>query len=41
MAIPGRTVGPGLFETMSVLGRARIVFRLNRTIQMLSEVQAD
>jgi glutamyl-tRNA synthetase len=41
MAVTGRTVGPGLFETMSVLGRDRVVFRLNRTVQMLSEVQAD
>lgn len=41
MAVTGRTVGPGLFETMSVLGRERVVFRLNRTIRMLSEVQAD
>ncbi len=41
MAVTGRMVGPGLFETMSVLGRDRIVSRLTRTVQMLSEVQAD
>lgn len=41
MAVTGRTVGPGLFETIAVLGRDRVLFRLNRTVQMLSEVQAD
>ena len=41
MAVTGRMVGPGLFETMSVLGRDRVLARLNRTLDMLSEVQAD
>jgi len=41
MAVTGRTVGPGLFETMAVLGKDRNLFRLNRTLGMLSEVVAD
>ena len=32
MAVTGRTVGPGLFETMAVLGKDRVLFRLNRTL---------
>jgi glutamyl-tRNA synthetase len=41
MAVTGRMVGPGLFETMAVLGRDRVLSRLSRTLDMLSEVQAD
>ena len=41
MAVTGRTVGPGLFETMAVLGRDRVLLRLNRTLGMLSEMVAD
>ena len=41
MAVTGRTAGPGLFETMVVLGKDRCIRRLNRTLEMLSEVQAD
>ena len=41
MAVTGRTVGPGLFETMAVLGKDRLVFRLRRTVDMLAEVVAD
>ncbi|MHB0912727.1 MAG: glutamate--tRNA ligase [Armatimonadota bacterium] len=41
MAVTGRTAGPGLFETMSVLGRERVVHRLNRTVRMLSEAESD
>jgi len=37
MAVTGRTVGPGLFETMAVLGRDRVLLRLKRTADMLSE----
>jgi len=36
MAITGRTVGPGLFETMAVLGKSRTIFRLKRTLETLS-----
>lgn len=39
MAVTGRTVGPGLFETISVLGQARVVARIKRTLEMLSEMQ--
>ncbi len=35
MAVTGRTVGPGLFETISVLGRDRVLFRLRRTLELL------
>jgi glutamyl-tRNA synthetase len=41
MAVTGRTVGPGLFETMAVLGKERVLSRLERTIEMLSEVIED
>ena len=41
VAVTGRTVGPGLFETMAVLGKDRVLFRLNRTVGMVSEVEAD
>jgi len=41
MAVTGRTVGPGLFETMTVLGKERVLSRLNRTLGMISEMQAD
>jgi glutamyl-tRNA synthetase len=41
MAVTGRTVGPGLFETMAVLGQSRIIARLNRTIGVLGEVVTD
>ena len=35
MAVTGRMVGPGLFETMSVLGKDRVIFRLKRTLELL------
>lgn len=35
MAVTGRMVGPGLFETMSVLGKDRVVFRMKRTLELL------
>ena len=38
MAVTGRMVGPGLFQTMSVLGRDRVLFRLKRTIELLASV---
>jgi glutamyl-tRNA synthetase len=41
MAVTGRTAGPGLFETMEVLGKARVTARLNRTIGVLSESRDD
>lgn len=41
MAVTGRMVGPGLFETMAVLGKSRVLGRLERTIEMLSEVVED
>lgn len=36
MAVTGRTVGPGLFESISVLGKERVLKRLKRTLEMLS-----
>jgi glutamyl-tRNA synthetase len=41
MAVTCRTAGPGLFETMEVLGRARVIQRLNRAIGILSESRDD
>ncbi len=35
VALTGRTVGPGLFELMSLLGREAIIKRLDRVINML------
>ena len=34
VAVTGRTTGPGLFEAMHVLGRTRVVNRLNRAISL-------
>ena len=36
-ALTGSTVGPGLFETMEVLGKNKVVERLNRLIQYWSK----
>jgi glutamyl-tRNA synthetase len=41
MAVTGRTVGPGLFESMAVLGEGRVLQRLQRTLALISEVQVD
>jgi len=41
MAVTGRTVGPGLFESMAVLGKGRVLNRLARTLALISEVQVD
>lgn len=35
MAATGKTVGPGLFETLQVLGKERVIFRLNRTLELI------
>jgi hypothetical protein len=37
VALTGKTVGPGLFELMSVLGPVRMVQRLERAKRMLPE----
>lgn len=36
MAVTGRTVGPGLFEAMVVLGRERVLARIDRTVDLLA-----
>lgn len=36
VAVTGRMVGPGLFETMAVLGKDRILGRLRRTLGFIS-----
>lgn len=41
MAVTGRTVGPGLFETMAVLGKDRVISRLYHTLDLLKAGQAD
>jgi glutamyl-tRNA synthetase len=41
MAVTGRTVGPGLFESMAVLGRDRVIRRLNHTIGAVSDSRDD
>ena len=40
VAISGRTNGPGLFETIAVLGRERCINRLNRALGMVVEMEA-
>lgn len=35
VAVTGRTTGPGLFETMAVLGRARLLSRFDRALAMI------
>ncbi len=37
VAISGRTTGPGLFETIVVLGRDRCLARLSRALRMVTE----
>ena len=34
VAVSGRTVGPGLFETIAVLGRERVLGRLDRALEL-------
>ena len=37
VAISGRTTGPGLFETIAVLGRERCLRRLDRALGMVRD----
>ena len=39
IAVTGRTVGPGLFETLEVLGRDRVIERLKRALQWVVNVE--
>lgn len=41
MAVTGRTVGPGLFETIVTLGREQVLYRLYRTLGEISDISAD
>ncbi|MHB0997923.1 MAG: glutamate--tRNA ligase [Armatimonadota bacterium] len=41
MAVTGKTAGPGLFETIALLGKNRVIFRLNRTIGEISDINVD
>ncbi len=34
VALTGKTASPGLFETMAVLGRERVLARLDRAVQL-------
>lgn len=36
VALTGRTEGPGLFETMEILGKDRVIVRLRRAIELMS-----
>jgi len=40
VALTGRSVGPGLFETMSILGNNRVITRLNKAIQLSRRKEA-
>ena len=35
VALSGKTVGPGLFELMAVLGKEKVIFRLKKTVGIL------
>ncbi len=37
MALTGKTVGPGIFECVAILGRERTLARIDRTLAMLAE----
>lgn len=37
VALTGKTVGPGLFELIEVLGRARVLSRLSRAVRLAEE----
>ena len=39
LAVSGRLVGPGLFEMITVLGRDRVIERLNKAIMTTSNIQ--
>jgi len=36
VAVSGKRVGPGLFELLEVLGKERVINRIERTLAMLS-----
>jgi glutamyl-tRNA synthetase len=40
-AVTGRLVTPGLFETLSVLGKTRVLDRLSNTLDMAEQLQED
>ena len=40
VAVSGRTTGPGLFETIAVLGRERCLRRLDRTLGLIDEMSS-
>jgi len=37
VAVSGKRVGPGLFELLAVLGKGRVLFRIERALRMLEE----
>lgn len=37
LALTGRTKGPGLFETMEILGQDKVITRLRRAIELIAE----
>jgi glutamyl-tRNA synthetase len=39
VAVTGKAVGFGLFETLAILGRERCVARINRALEKASEVR--
>lgn len=38
LAVTGRTTGPGLFETIAVLGKERVLRRLDRALAMVTNI---
>lgn len=41
LALTGRTVSPGLFDVMALLGKDRCLARIDRAIRYISEAKAD
>jgi glutamyl-tRNA synthetase len=40
VAVTGRTVSPPLFESMAVIGKATVLARLRRAIDMLESIES-
>ncbi len=41
LAVTGMTIGPGLFELLSVVGKERVVSRMRRAVDFIREQQSD
>jgi len=41
LAVTGMTIGPGLFELLSLVGKERVVSRMRRAVDFIREQQSD